>query len=469
MRTFDMAAQRAFAELSGDENPLHVDPVAARRTPFGFPLVHGVHAALWVLDTALEGMSTPQTMESLRATFRSPVRVSDVVNGEVLWRDANTLDATVENEGRAALRLATTFSPGTTGVDAPRANPERVPCAELSFEAAASASGALALAVNRTMLKELLPHVARVCDPSQVAELLATTRLVGMTCPGLHSTFAEINLARHPSRGAEALFNYRVSNHNARFLAISLAVEGPTLSGTLKAFYRPPPVAQASAPAIASLVTRGEFAKERVLVVGGSRGLGEVAAKIAAAGGADVVVTFHRGEVDARRVAAEIEGSGGHCRTAPLDVTKPMTELASRLGSGWLPTGLLYFATPHIGGGDAPGLSLEKLRTMIAAYVDGFYEVARAAHALGGDRLAVLYPSTVFLDHGHTGFAEYCIAKAAGEALCAKLPEMLRGVSVMCHRLPRMRTDQTQGILGGSADEPAPILLREMRRLFQSP
>ena len=34
-RSFSIEDQRAFAKLSGDSNPLHIDPVAARRLMFG--------------------------------------------------------------------------------------------------------------------------------------------------------------------------------------------------------------------------------------------------------------------------------------------------------------------------------------------------------------------------------------------------------------------------------------------------
>ena len=53
-RSFSIADQTAFATLSGDFNPLHIDAVAARRLMFGRPVVHGIHLLLWALDTALE-------------------------------------------------------------------------------------------------------------------------------------------------------------------------------------------------------------------------------------------------------------------------------------------------------------------------------------------------------------------------------------------------------------------------------
>ena len=46
-RRFAMEDVESFAELSGDFNPLHVDPVAARRALYGEVVVHGVHSLLW--------------------------------------------------------------------------------------------------------------------------------------------------------------------------------------------------------------------------------------------------------------------------------------------------------------------------------------------------------------------------------------------------------------------------------------
>ena len=44
VRTFTPADVEAFAAASGDWNPAHVDPLAARRLIAGGPIVHGMHA-----------------------------------------------------------------------------------------------------------------------------------------------------------------------------------------------------------------------------------------------------------------------------------------------------------------------------------------------------------------------------------------------------------------------------------------
>ena len=48
---FTESDQRWFAEASGDCNPMHMDAIAARKTQPGRPVVHGIHALLWALDS----------------------------------------------------------------------------------------------------------------------------------------------------------------------------------------------------------------------------------------------------------------------------------------------------------------------------------------------------------------------------------------------------------------------------------
>lgn len=76
-----------YAEVSGDHNPLHVDPVFAAATAFGGPIAHGL-LTLAVVSHALaawEGGAWPDGGE-LEATFVGPVLVGQelVVSGEVV-------------------------------------------------------------------------------------------------------------------------------------------------------------------------------------------------------------------------------------------------------------------------------------------------------------------------------------------------------------------------------------------------
>lgn len=456
-RSFDARDLRVFADLSGDHNPLHVDPEIARRTMTGEQTMHGVLGALWALDCALD---RPLALARLAITFRRPVVVGEYVE----WRGApavegETTKAIVTGDDRVRFDMATTWvAQPNRAVELPSTGPA-IACRDITFEEAATRSGTLPLYVDVDALARLLPRVAARLPREQLAFLLATTRLVGMECPGLHSLYVALDL-RFEDGEPEREVRWRVSsaNHNHKRLVVELASGG--MRGTLTAFMRPRPVEQPAFAAISDLVQPGEFAGQRALIVGGSRGLGEIAAKLITAGGGDVIVTYHRGVNDAARVVEEIRANGGPARALPLDVRAP-EDLIGAL-AGWTPTDLHYFASPRIDFG-RPGTFSAALFDRFCAYYVGGYASVRTALRANSSPLRVLYASSEAVTSDEPG-VEYAAAKAAGEVVCSQLARHFGDV-LHAPRFPRMHTDQTASVLALPSAAPAPIVLEAVRRL----
>src|SRR5882724_3604097 len=78
-RIFTLDDQDFFARLSGDFNPMHMDPVAARRTLFGRPVVHGIHTLLCAIEGWLALHDEPVRLRTLQVAFRGPVIVGEPV------------------------------------------------------------------------------------------------------------------------------------------------------------------------------------------------------------------------------------------------------------------------------------------------------------------------------------------------------------------------------------------------------
>ncbi|MBX6382571.1 MAG: MaoC family dehydratase [Microbispora sp.] len=70
-----------YAELSGDHNPLHVDPDYAAGTPFGSTIAHGPIAlqTFFVAATRASGAETLPPGSKVSVTYRSPVRPGDEI------------------------------------------------------------------------------------------------------------------------------------------------------------------------------------------------------------------------------------------------------------------------------------------------------------------------------------------------------------------------------------------------------
>ena len=83
-KTITDADIRAFAELSGDRNPIHLDDEYAATTRFGRRIAHGMLAASListVLGTELPGTGTVYLSQNSR--FLAPVYPGDTVTARV--------------------------------------------------------------------------------------------------------------------------------------------------------------------------------------------------------------------------------------------------------------------------------------------------------------------------------------------------------------------------------------------------
>jgi len=88
----------AFAAVSGDTNPVHLDEAYATATPFGGRIAHGMLSAAYisaVLGTELPGPGAIYLNQSLR--FRRPVKIGDEVTAKV------TVKALDEKRGHVTL------------------------------------------------------------------------------------------------------------------------------------------------------------------------------------------------------------------------------------------------------------------------------------------------------------------------------------------------------------------------------
>lgn len=214
----------AFAELSGDRNPLHVDAAYAAGTSFGEPIAHGMIAG--ALISRLIGMHLPGE----RALYRSQ---------SLCFLRPILLGTEVEVRGEV-------------------------------------------IAVE--------PELALIRVRTEVAA------------------------AHGDERYAEGEAEVMVRGGVAEPLAESRPPCEPRLAD-------PPRDARERLPARArSESADGTFRGERVLVIGGSRGLGAEIARDLGAAGAEVILTYRRDAAAASRVEGAIFEAGGRATSRALDL-----------------------------------------------------------------------------------------------------------------------------------------------------
>lgn len=463
-RIFTPADQEWFAAFSGDCNPIHLDSIAARRTLAGVPVVHGLHNMLWALNTVAAAHPEMPIPTSLRASFNQFVSLGETVSVRLSSVDANQLRVSVTSNGLSVMTVSVLLS--VEGLREPSsdvpANGKSISVSaplDLSMNEMASLSGIVPYATDFSIVQSAFRDVSRWLGVARVADLAGCTRIVGMVCPGLHSIFNGLNIQLTQQRSRRAGVSFRVASTDERFRRLVLDVAGTGIQGTLTTTARQPPVAQPSIKDLAAVVRHGEFANQTAMIVGGSRGLGELTAKMIVVGGGRVVITYAQGVADAKRVVDEIADAEGLAEAIPHDATLPCATQPIASYAGHI-TNLYYFATPQIGGKSSDVIDLSRLPVFLQFYAYGFYDVSKT---LARGKLVVLYPSSVFVRECAPKFIAYAMAKAAGELLSAEMTRSWRGVKVLSPRLPPLPTDQTAGFATTNLDSPVNVMLPLLR------
>ncbi|MCC6126038.1 MAG: SDR family NAD(P)-dependent oxidoreductase [Pirellulales bacterium] len=494
---FEQIRQRDFARLSGDFNPLHVDPLFARRTLYGEPVVHGVHLALWALEAWLADRPRPAALGELKARFHKPVPLEIPIALE-------RADA-AENHFRLFTRdghfeISGCLDPEPNDcqrVELPQSG-AALTCRETTFSEASRGEGEIPLFLDRDLLARLFPAVAAKLPAVQIAQLLASTRLTGMVCPGRRSIFHDIEM-HFESNAEPPAMKYRCRQSDPRFSIVRLAVSGSGMRGILSSFFNPAPVNQPSAVEVANAVRPDEFKGQNALVIGGSRGLGELTAKIIAAGGGSVRLTYHRGREDAARVIAELKALNADARCFPLDVLSLDRPAIQEALQAWTPSHLYYFASPKLepsskcllkkGTGSEPNtgipsenelkrracplfqqapkgqsFSAELFDRYRLFYERGLQDILKLWAACGSSGIRVFYPSTFLLNGGEECWREFAAAKAEGEKKIRCFLKESGCGGLYAPRLPWLPTDRTMSLRLKVDPKALEVLLSEIRR-----
>src|SRR5450631_2915687 len=319
--------------------------------------------------------------------------------------------------------------------------------------------------VLRIGAQDLSRHFPRSCHllgNSRVAGLLALSYFVGMVCPGLHSIFSTISLKLAEASTDAGSIQFNVQQYDERFRLYTVTLDG-VLRGRLTAFVRPPPQRQPSMTEVCEQVGPADFAGTRSLVIGASRGLGELCAKLLAAGGGDVVISYAQGLDDIERVNAEINAGGvGRTRILHLDI---LSGAYTGIDFETLDA-IYYFATPRIYRKKSEVFVDSLFREFIHCYVTSLYALCRHVESLPlPKKIKVYVPSSVFIAERPDGMTEYAMAKAAAEVLIEDLNRSLKKVFILATRLPKLTTDQTSSVLRASTGDNLSALLPVVRAM----
>jgi len=232
-RVFTATDQERFAELSGDCNPIHMDAVLARREMFGDVVVHGLHLVLSLLDPYCAALDPhPRRLVNLQARFPGSAYLNRTI--EYFCKeetgDGAKLTAVTEKQPVAEITFIWIKNREASGQAGkgwetmlptfPRRPVERL------WDQLSGLGGELPLGMDTTLLATLFPALHTRLPLRIQAELLALTRLVGMTCPGLRFVFSafEMEWSDVPLFSPDPPLFYEVTRADARVSLVRMGI-----------------------------------------------------------------------------------------------------------------------------------------------------------------------------------------------------------------------------------------------------
>jgi 3-hydroxybutyryl-CoA dehydratase len=80
VREITQARINAYADASGDHNPIHIDPAFAKATPFGGTIAHGMLVLALIGELMRGGFGEAwSNTGKLKVRFKAPTRPGDII------------------------------------------------------------------------------------------------------------------------------------------------------------------------------------------------------------------------------------------------------------------------------------------------------------------------------------------------------------------------------------------------------
>ena len=448
----------SFAKFSGDKNPIHIDPIRARKTISGECIAHGVNSLLWAIDSLIK--ISGKFYKNYSARFINPIILNEYIMCEL---DPGKNQIRITQNSIDILSMIN-FSESINVESFPPAlmfniNKSLISPIDNQLNGIDRSPTESVYGGDKSIGKELYPSLNQKVGEDIIYEISTLSNIVGMQVPGLNSLLYRCNISVVNN---DISPNYHVSEFDKRFKMACVEYKGRNINSMIESFVRPTSTPSLDCEDIRKrLKGMKPYKGRKFLIIGGSRGIGASVCKVLGLLGGAVTITYAVSRNDAHSVYMDINNNGDYkplLRKFDVNIDNYNEVLDGEYDD------LLYFATPKIFGYSSGEFQHEKYERFRQVYCVAFQEIAKAFIDRGGK--TIFYPSTIALEQKKKDLREYAKAKKEGEDICTELGESYK-VKVLVRRFDRIDTDQTLSVVSVPAMDPIDIAIDIVKKYYQ--
>ncbi len=454
-----------FANSSGDWNPIHYDKEISRRYITEEPISHGILTLLKVLN---EYSYTKQVhFLFLKCNFIQPIypNFEYKLFSESISTESDNLYLFSNNILIFNCNLKYDYEKIESNNNIIYKEPKKSIPLNPSFKDLKDSKGRLDLLIKSNFIETNFSSLIKSNSIHSLVSLISTSRLVGMVCPGFNSLYSSLSVSFTQNLSYKYL-QWNAISTSRKFLPINIIFKSSGLEGSLSTFYREELVDQLSIQQLKTKVKIKEFSVKNILVIGGSRGLGELTAKLLSMRKANLTLTFNKGNKDANRIVKDIIDSGGKAKCAHLNVLN-LDTIDEFIKSHFQFDQIYVYASPRIKESTKCIFDFELFEKYNSFYVKTLLKLVEAVSKNKSKQVNIFYPSTIFLDEEiNSAFSEYTSSKLLGETIGRNISKKYSNIKIISSRLPRMLTDQTSKVNSSLIEDSAKVMNRILDQMY---
>ena len=435
-KTFSEDDLKIFSSLSGDFNTLH-QPINKSNS-----VVHGMLLVLQCLDGITKNL---KILESISVNFHSFLYVGQAVYIKYVYLNKHSTNIYVNYEDKliCTIKLKSILIVKNIKIshlenDLPKKNKPKI----YDFKSVDKKNILKLFYPKKTIKKLFRKNLTKYLTKFNIATLIAFSNIVGMKCPGQYSIFSSFESKFNSSLNISNYLSWDLIDYDKRWNRYQINAYNKNFDATLVAFERPKKIIQPTFTSISKTTKKLKLKNKKVLVIGGSNGIGEVCVKLLSSYNSDVIFTYFSNILNAKKIKKE-------CTLNNVNFIKfDITNFDEHFFINFIKkndfSDFYYFATPTIFNPTSINFNTILFNKFMDYYLHKPIKLINLINDNSAIRVNFFYPSSVATKHEVSDLKEYALAKKFGEDALRTLN--YNNISIKSYKFPRILTNQTSSI-----------------------
>ena len=458
-KKFTLNDQFKFIKFSGDKNPLHFSKEYAVKSLTGKPIVHGVNILLWSLESFEKKYPNfKKTILFEKVDFLHHININEKVT---CYYNKNKNHIIVKNFNAELVKIKLAhYSYTNFFINKKKIlkNSNKI-CKNKISDFKIGMKIDYPIYSNYKYAKELFPILSKKYGNSFVSFIANLSSLIGMYVPGKNSMLLSISFKIDNSIKKKLIKVLRV---DTRFNVIDLNVLHSNCNVLIRSIFRPEATKPKSLSYVRRIIPKTNFYRQKkILIIGGSRGLGAYMVKILSLLGSNILFTYNTCVKDGYKLLKEVTEYNKKVKLIKFDVLKYDSNSILKFD----PDYVFYFATPKIFIKRSNTFDEKLLKEFSSYYSKSFKNILSKFNRK--NLKIIYYPSTIAIEESPDKYPEYVKSKLLGEKIAKKIAKQKK-IKLIIDRLPRSSTDQTITHLKIKSQDPLELMINVIKNIYQN-